>query len=109
MKAKNTPLKTRKLPAWVAEGVKQWRSSEDEHIPEVTAPRDSFAWEDQVWTRDIWRAVGDIRENRWIEACLRILRQRTIDKLEREANADAEARHAARQAIIDQLKKKETP
>jgi hypothetical protein len=89
VKANNTPPKTRKLPGWISEGVQRWRRSEDEHIPEVTAPRYSAAWEGQVWTRDIWRAVGDIRENRWIEECLRILRQRTIDKLLREANAAA--------------------
>ena len=79
----NTPLENRKLSPWVTEAVKHWRSVQDQlHPPfEVTAPRYSEEWMDEIVTRD-WL---ELAEERYIEKLLRIERQRIIDKLKKEA------------------------
>jgi hypothetical protein len=79
----NTPLKNRKLSPWVTEAVKHRRWLEDRlHPPfEVTAPRYSEEWMDEIVTRD-WL---ELAEERYIEKLLRIERQRIIDKLLKDA------------------------
>ena len=106
----NTPLKNRKLSPWITEAVKHWRWQEDRLHPlfPVTSPEYSGAWMDEVESRGTSLVRERLAEHRFIERLLRTERQRIIDKLAREANADAEARHVARQVIIDQLRK-ETP
>ena len=82
-----TPLKNRKFPPWIAEAAKHWRWLEDrlDPLPDVTSPRYSDFWMDEVWTRDICRACRQVAEERFIEKLLRIERQRIIDKLKKEA------------------------
>ena len=78
------------------------------HPPfKVTAPLYSEEWRDEIVTEIYYDLAEELAEERFIETLLRIERQRIIEKLELEANASAEARHAARQAIIDRLLKRE--
>ncbi len=58
-----------------------------------------------MWTRSRCAALRRVAEHRFIERMHRIERNRIIDKMLHKANVDAEARHAARQAIIDKLLK----
>ncbi len=83
----NTPLKNRKLSPWVTEAVKHRRWLEDRlHPPfEVTAPRYSEEWMDEVWTKRLDELAEELAEERYIEKLLRIERQRIIDKLLKDA------------------------
>jgi hypothetical protein len=81
-------LKNRKLPPWVTEAVKHWRWQQDRLHPlfEVTSPKYSGAWMDEVETRGQCSAFRRAAEHRFIERLLRIERQRIIDKMLAEAN-----------------------
>ena len=49
----STPLKNRKLPPWITEAVEHWRCQENRLHPlfEVTSPKYSGAWMDEVETQ----------------------------------------------------------
>jgi hypothetical protein len=87
------------LTAEMRDALKHWRWLEDQlhPVPPVTAPRYSLEWMDQIDTRNQMEALLEVGEERYIERMLRWDRQRIIDKLEREANAEG------RQGIIDRL------
>ena len=87
----NTPLKNRKLSPWITEAVKHRRRQQDRlHPPfEVTAPRYSEEWMDEVWTKRLDELREELEQEeaqrRYIEKLLRIERQRIIDKLLKDA------------------------
>lgn len=72
----NTSLKNRKLPPWVAEAVKHWRSVQDQLHPPfpVTSPEYSGEWIDEVETRGQCSAFRRAAEHLFIEKLLRIER-----------------------------------
>ena len=59
----NTSLKNRKLPPWITEAVKHWRWQKNRLDPpfQVTSPKYSGAWMDEVWTRSIGEAFERAR------------------------------------------------
>jgi hypothetical protein len=100
-------LKNRKLSPWLTEGVEHWRWLEDRLHPlfEVTSPKYSGAWMDEVETRGLSELRRRLAEHRFIERMRRIERNRIIDKMLAEANQYAQRQHERRQRIIDRLLK----
>ncbi len=98
-------LKNRKLSPWLTEGVEHWRWLEDRLHPlfEVTSPKYSGAWMDEVETRGLSLLRRRLAEHRFIERMRRIERNRIIDKMLAEANQYAQRQHERRQRIIDRL------
>ncbi len=100
-------LKNRKLSPWLTEGVEHWRWLEDRLHPlfEVTSPKYSGAWMDEVETQGHSLLRRRLAEHRFIERMRRIERNRIIDKMLAEANQYAQRQHERRQRIIERLLK----
>ena len=96
-------LKNRKLSPWVTEGVEHWRWLEDRLHPlfEVTSPKYSGAWMDEVETQGHSLLRRRLAEHRFIERMRRIERNRIIDKMLAEANQYAQRQHERRQRIME--------
>ena len=96
-------LKNRKLSPWLTEGVEHWRWLEDRLHPlfEVTSPKYSGAWMDEVETQGHSLLRRRLAEHRFIERMRRIERNRIIDKMLAEANQYAQRQHERRQRIME--------